>query len=267
MLQDFLKKMGFSEISAKVYITLLESGPSSLRQISEISGYPRATVYDNLQTLKERSLVLDNLGERKNIYRVDDVANLSHLAEERAQQYEDEAKKIAQLLPKIASRTEPSEPRIKLYSGTDGIKQVLSDLLWCENVETYTMWPISDMADILGVEYLENLNRRRIRKKICVKAIWPHDKGVKFKEFPFLGVGKKHLRQLRIAPKELTWEMSYWLYGDKVAFISSEKECFGFVINSRSFAGLIRAQFKVIWKISKPVKPQPRYTDRFLRTI
>ena len=39
--------------------------------------------------------------------------------------------------------------------------------------------------------------------------------------------------------------MSYW-YADKVAFISSRQETFGFVIHSRDFAEMMKAQFEVI---------------------
>jgi hypothetical protein len=37
--------------------------------------------------------------------------------------------------------------------------------------------------------------------------------------------------------------MSYWLYADKAAFISSRRETFGFIIHSKDFAELIKAQF------------------------
>ena len=165
-------------------------------------------------------------------------------------------------------KTSPAlEPKIKFYSGIDGIRQVLRDMLWHDNIETYTMWPISDMVDILGREYLEDLNRKRIKQKISIKGIWPANKAVKLKEYPFLGVGKGHLRELRIAPSPMNWDMSYWLYSDKIAFISSEAESFGFVVHSRDFTNLMKQQFEVIWKISKPVKPQPKYTDSFLKTV
>ncbi len=65
----------------------------------------------------------------------------------------------------------------------------------------------------------------------------------------------------------MTWGMSYWLYEDKVAFISSKDESFGFVIHSKDFSNLIRSQFDIIWKLSKPIKPQPQHTDPFLKTI
>ena len=69
-------------------------------------------------------------------------------------------------------------------------------------------------------------------------------------EFPYLKGGEDTLRDLRFAPEGMTWNMGYWLYEDKVAFLSSEKEGFGFVVQSKDFANLMKLQFEEIWKIS-----------------
>jgi len=75
------------------------------------------------------------------------------------------------------------------------------------------------------------------------------------------------MREIRYAPKGMTWDMGYWMYDDKVAFISSQKELFGFVVHSRDFANLMRAQFHALWQISKPAKPEPQHTDVFLKNL
>ena len=129
------------------------------------------------------------------------------------------------------------------------------------------MWPISEMIGLLGEEYMENLNRTRIKNNISIRGIWPKDKKINFKEYPFMGVGKGFLRELRTAPKGLTWDMSHWVYEDKTAFISTGNETFGFIVQSRDFANFMRAQFEVIWPLSKPIKPEPKHTDRFLETL
>ena len=82
-----------------------------------------------------------------------------------------------------------------------------------------------------------------------------------------MGVGKEFLREVRLAPKGMTWEMGYWIYRDKVAFVSSHHEVFGFVVHSRDFTEMMKAQFEQIWKLSKPIKPEPQYTKAFLETV
>ncbi|MFA4834220.1 MAG: helix-turn-helix domain-containing protein [Patescibacteria group bacterium] len=267
MINTILKEMGFSDNSIRVYIRLLETGYSSARQLAENLSMARPTVYDNLKLLINDGLVIEKDEENKKLFGIDDVKNLQNLMKAKIEKLKKNEQMINELLPNLNSKVNALQPKIKFYSGVDGIKQVLKDLMWNKNIKTLTMWPISEMIDFLGKDYIEELNRRRIRQNISIRGIWPRDKVIDFKNFPFMGVGKGFLRELRTAPKGMTWSMSYWLYEDKVAFISSKNECFGFVIHSREFAELIKAQFEQIWPLAKPIKPEPQYTDKFLKTV
>ncbi len=262
-----LKEVGIPEMASRIYEQLLESGSVSARQLAEKLNVPRPSVYDNLKLLIKNGLVVEREEENKKIFGVDDIRNLSHLFQSKIELLKERESELKEFLSTLTKQARSFEPKIKFYSGSEGIKQVLNNLLWYDNIETLTMWPISEIVDVLGKEYLADLNRRRIRQKISIRGIWPQDKTINFKDYPFLGVGRGHLRELCLAPKGMTWQMSYWQYADKVAFISSKKELFGFVIHSRDFVTLTKSQFEVIWKISKPIQPQPQYTDSFLETV
>ncbi|MDD5032064.1 MAG: helix-turn-helix domain-containing protein [Patescibacteria group bacterium] len=267
MLDSILREMGFSDNSIRIYIRLLETGYSSARQLAENLSMARPTVYDNLKLLINDGLVIEKEEENKKLFSIDDVKNLRYLTQTKIEKLKKNEQMINELLPSLNLKASALQPKIKFYSGIDGIKQVLKDLMWNKNIKTLTMWPISEMMDFLGRDYIEELNRRRIRQNISIRGIWPRDKVIDFKSYPFMGVGKGFLRELRTAPKGMTWSMSYWIYEDKVAFISSRAESFGFVIHSRDFADLIKAQFEQIWPLSKPIKAQPQYTDEFLKTL
>lgn len=267
MIEKILKEAGLSDTASVIYEELLKGGPASARQIAERLNIPRPSVYDNLKTLIKNGLVVEQEKENKKIFGVDDLKNLPALIRTKIEKLKAQELDLNKLLPTLAAQIKSFEPKIRFYAGAEGIKQVLNNLLWYRDIETLTMWPISDMVEILGKTYLADLNRNRIRQRISIRGIWPQDKTVNFRDFPFLGVGKGHLRELRLAPKGMSWNMSYWLFADKVAFISSKRELFGFVVQSRDFVSLIKTQFEVIWKLAAPVRPQPQYTDAFLKTV
>ena len=87
------------------------------------------------------------------------------------------------------------------------------------------------------------------------------------KKHPYLGTGEKFLREIRIAPKDIGFSMGYWIYGNKVAFISSKKEAFGFIIESKELAEMLSSQFEVMWKLSKPIVTKLSDTESFLEEI
>ncbi len=267
MLKDTFTTLGLSETCYRIYNELLDKGDLAARQLAEHLSLPRPSVYDNLKILIENGLVTEREEDNKKVFQIDNVKNVSQLIKEKIDVLEKQRKVVQALLPSLIRQSSSIQPKIKFYSGVEGVKQVLNDFKWNENVETMSMWPICEMIEVLGKDYFEDLNRLRIKQNVYTRAIWPINKKVNLKDNPFMGVGKKFLREVRLAPKGMSWDMGYWIYGDKVAFISSRQEVFGFIIQSRDFRNLMKAQFEEIWKISKPLKPEPHNTDKFLETI
>lgn len=267
MLQEMFAELGLSPTTEQIYERLLRYGPASARQLAENLGIPRPSVYDHTKTLLEKDLVTELERNSIKVFAVSDYQKLPQLLERKIEELEAGKTALKELLPNIAIQTEHLEPRVKFYTGTEGVKQVLNDMLWHSNTDTLTMWPSQEMMNVLGPEYLKNLNRKRILRNISIRGIWPRNSGLSFKDYPFMGVGKGFLRELREAPPGMSWNMSYWLYGDKVAFISSKGETFGFVVQSQDFVGLLRTQFEVLWPLCKSIEAQPQYTDGFLKEI
>jgi sugar-specific transcriptional regulator TrmB len=267
MFNNLFKELDLSEVSQRIYSHLIESGSSSARQLSENLNIPRPSVYDNIKILIQNGLVVEQIQNNKKLFQVDDLKNLPRLIKTKIDKLDKEKRTIEKVLPSLAKTLSSIEPKIKFYSGVEGVKQVLNDILWYENIETLAMWPISEMIRVLGYDYFENHNRDRIRQNISIRAIWPQERSTRLKDHPALGVGKGFLREIRLAPKRMVWDMGYWNYADKVAFISSRKETFGFIVSSKDFSQLLKAQFDIIWSMSKRIKEEPEHTDAFLKTV
>jgi len=264
--ETLLKNLGIPNTAISIFNHLWDFDVLSARQISDALGMPRPTVYDNLKVLVNSGFVLEKEIDNKKYFLLNHKEGIFQAIEEKIQTLNKEKEDFEKMFNERQVSIS-TEPKVQFFNGEEGIRQVLKGLLWQSDVETLTMWPISDMVDILGASYLEELNRKRIKKNVSIRGIWPRNKKVNLKEHPYLGVGDKHLRDMRLAPKGLTWDMSYWLYQDTVAFISSERELFGFVVRSKDFANLMKVQFEQIWKISEPIPPQPQYTDKFLESL
>ncbi len=56
-LVEVLKSFGFSEYEAKALLTLISKGELSAKEISELSGIPRTSVYDVMGSLEAKGLV------------------------------------------------------------------------------------------------------------------------------------------------------------------------------------------------------------------
>ncbi len=63
-----LKKVGFNEYESKSYTTLIQNGTSTAYQVSKLSGIPRARIYDTLESLVEKGIVLKEEFEKSTVY-------------------------------------------------------------------------------------------------------------------------------------------------------------------------------------------------------
>ncbi len=267
MLDRILNELDLSMNAQRVFSDLLDKGPSTARQIAERLAMPRPSIYDNLRLLIDKGLVTERDEENKKIFSIDDIQNIPELLQSRIDSLENEKDAFKELLPSLLKKVDFIEPKIKFYSGKEGLRQVMNHIMWHRDITTTLMWPMQEIIRVLGADYLEELNRKRLKRHIAIRGIYPHSTKPDFKKYPFLGVSGGHLREIRLAPKDMAWDMGYWMYADKVAFISSQKESFGFVVHSRDFANLMKTQFEAIWKISKPIKSEPWNTDSFLESV
>ena len=251
MFTKIFEELGLSALTQKVFNELLDKGPSTAKQLADKVNIPRPSVYDHLKILIQKGLVMEKIMDGKKVFLIDDIKNIQELLDNKIKLLQEEKQKFDVSLPSILNKVAIVEPQIKFYSGKEGVKQVLNHIMTNQNIETELFWPMSEMLKVLGPEYLEELNVKRIKRNIYLRAIWPSDKRINVHKYPYLAGDEEHLRELRFAPKGMTWDMGYWMYENRVAFLSSEKEGFGFVVHSKEFADLMRLQFEQMWKISR----------------
>jgi len=269
MLNDILSHLGFSEEEVKIYLTLLEVGPISVGELAKKAGMPRSSLYGFLKRAKDKGIIAESLKWGVKVFSAKPPEAVTLLFQERIEALQKDEKRYRQLVPELTKRNPASfiAPKFELFEGEEGVKQVLKDMLLYNDLETQAFWPIKDMIEILSPDFFSYLNKVRIKNNLYTRAIWPQDKAVDIKKHPYLGVGTEFKREIRIAPKEISFSMGYWIYGNKTAFISSRKESFGFIIESQELVEMLLAQFELLWRLSKPIKVDPRDTSIFLEEI
>lgn len=256
MLDKILDSLDLNTEAVALYKRLLEGGGTTAGQLARLTGMARATVYDQLGKLADKGLIKQSQHRGVKNYSAAPVKNISKLFDHKIRdltQTKSEFDKILPLLENtIAKHFIP--PRFQLFEGPEAIKNILNDILLYQDIETRSFWPISTSIETLSAAFFKQHNKQRIENNVSIKAVWPQKRIVSTKQHPYLGSGKEHLRQIRIAPLEIDFEMGYWIYGGKVAFLSSQKESIGFIIESRELVEMMSVQHDIIWRLSTPIE-------------
>lgn len=246
-LTQMLTALSLPSPSVRVYIDLFTHGRSTARMIAERLDIARPSVYDHLLPLTTLGLIDTLQGNGKTTFAIHDVSDLAKLIDEK----QGELKRLRAAFDthreRLEKRTNTIEPKIRFFSGADGIAQILRDMLWESEDELRTVWPYHEMLAVLGSEQLEVFNTKRIRHKIAIRSIWT--KRVPRSAHIWQGGDWKVDR--RYGPKGFAPSMGYSIYGERVSFISSKDELYGFIVRSRDFAKLMGAQFEILWAQSK----------------
>ena len=253
MLNQLLSALDLNELEVKAYLCLLEQGAMPGALLAKKLGIPRSSGYALAQTLIEKGLVNQSIYRSKKYFGAENLDKVNLLFEQKTQTLIEKQKQFKELLP-ILRKKQPSRfltPKFQIFEGKEGLQNLIKDVFLYNDLETQSFWPIKKMLEVLSPDFFVYMNKQRIKNNIYVRAIWPYDQVVSVKKYPFLGSGEKFKREIRVAPKGADFSMGHWIYGNKVAFISSEKESTGFIIESPELAQMQLAQFNIIWNASK----------------
>lgn len=171
---DILKKLGFSEKSAKIYLALLQLGPSSVRNLAEFCSLNRGTTYDSLKWLQERGVVNYYKKDSKQHFVAENPEKLHRMIQDQ----QDELTRVDQVLerslPELqALYNKGGERPVARYYSRKEIPQILEDVLEsCEQADepVYRIYSAEGMRKYL-YEGFPTFSDARISKGIEVRVI------------------------------------------------------------------------------------------------
>lgn len=267
MLDRIFAKLEINSLESRTYLALLEAGPSTAGRLAQALNVPRSTLYGFLAKLVSSGLAILTEESGIKLWTAQAPEKIARLLNNKTLEWQEAAETFQRLMPELEARKAKDfiTPRFSFYEGVEGVRNILEDVLLYRDSVTQCFWPAKDMMEILGYDYMADHNARRIRQNLHIQSIWPSDKMVDIHKNIFLGVGSDFKREIRQAPPGVTCSMGYWAYSNKVGFISSRRECFGFIVESMELREMLRTQFQVLWAMSQPVTVDRKITGRFIK--
>lgn len=250
-IESILDTIGVEGTGKRILVELLSSGPQSAAFLAKKINVPRSSIYDGIHVLEKKNLVVAEERDGASVFSANKPESIVQLIDNESEKLEKAREDFTQLLPKLLETPGVTEPKIQAFSGNEGCRQVMRDILWYKNIETYTLWPMHKMIDIITPEFLEWHNKRRVANNIRLKSVRKAKDKTVPNTFSFLGTRPEDLRELRFLPPTVDFSMSYWIYENNVAFISGGKEMYGFIIHSQEFSEMMKFHFDMLWEKAK----------------
>lgn len=230
-----LHEAGLTENESKIYIGLLELGPSNAGIISRKTGLHRRVVYDTIEMLIKKGLIGYILQNNKRLFQASNPEKILGIIKEKEQN-------ILEILPEMLllyTKTKEKE-ETNFYKGKNGLKTVFEDQLQVgKEIKIIGASPLA--YEILQF-YFKWFDQKRVKAKIKTKILFN-----KFKKTP-----KIPLSEIKYLPEKYSSPLAINIYGDKVAIILWSKENpLAIVIKNKEISSGYEKYFELMWKTGK----------------
>lgn len=239
-----LQAIGLNENEALVYQLLLESGPKPAQNLIEPSKLGRGNLYNTLNALKEKGLIMEESGTKK-IYQAVDPENLRKLAKTQVISAQETLNQLESTLPALKStfRLITKKPTFRIFEGIDGMKEIYKEIL-------ETGQPIYSLVgtDTPAPELIKWLRGTYVQKRIASNLhVYTAISGGKRAD-SLEESAEQELRTVVDLPEDqFPFEGEVTVFGNSIAFMNyKETELIGLILESPALATTLRSSVKAL---------------------
>jgi len=236
-----LTHLGLTEREIAIYQSLLELGPSSIRDLADKSAVNRGSTYETLKVLANKGIVNYLPKGKRRVFQAESPDKLLDIAEQKRQHLEQTLVELkTEIIPGLNQlKPEFSSGNVRFYEGDDGVEMVLRDILQSvgkQEDKTYCVISTSAIRDHLYRPF-PNFTKLRVQKGIAVKVL-------------AIGEGGEDAQLAQRKWMKGQGDASYIaIYASKVAMISLAKNNYPVVvvIDSKAISGTQQMMFDTLW--------------------
>lgn len=242
-----LKNIGLSDNEAKVYLAMLELGPSPVLEIAAKSGVNRPTAYVQIESLKKMGLVSTQTKGKKQLFMAESPDQLENVLEREKRSAEEKMAELTQAMPELKTlfNLTGSHPQVRFFEGKEGVLSMLEEFLKTKTKEAFAISPIDDVDEAFP-DLPKTLTPRRVKKGIHAKLIYTSSRGQILKRHD-----QELLREAKfILPEKLPFHLDLTIYEDKVSIKALKGKISGVIIEHREIAESFRGLFHLLWNLA-----------------
>ena len=243
-MEKMIEKLGLSDKEAKIYMTALEIGESTVTELAKKAVLKRATAHLAIGSLIMLGLLSETKKGKKRVIAPVHPRRLLELAKFRANQIEDHFSEL------LAIYNSPKEkPKIQVFEGEEGVRLMYKELYDSLNNRNEAIW-ISRISSLKKIPYsisgwkdmIRRVTNPRIRE-LNYDEPEAHEWEREMKPL----MGKNHI--IKHIPRDFEFGFTdNLIFENKLVIFSLKKDVFVIVIESEEIVKTFKALFEWVWK-------------------
>ncbi len=241
MEKEALINLGLTDGEAKVYLSLLKLGSSSVGPIVKEANVAYSNIYSILDRLLEKGLISFIVKEKTKYFQAVSPIKLKEFLEKKEEELEKEKQSLKQLIPSLEKLQSPkARQEAEIFIGSKGIKTAYDRLMEGNNKKEELLF-----------FYIEEQTRYSEKAEEFYTRVYN-----KFKQFKAKGIANIEYKKSKFI-KKTHYKMKYVdfpipgnidIYKDKLLFITWQENTIGILITSQDISNKFKEYFYSIWK-------------------
>lgn len=243
-IKNVLTHLGLSSTESRVYLSMLELGPSSVQNVAKKAGVSRTAAYEIIGALQEKGLASTFNKGKKKLFSAEDPDQLQRYFKARLHDMKGMLGALRDMMPELMLAKAGDRPRVRYHKGREGLRALFRDVAAVRTKELREMVDMDKTYNVVGEDLIVSLRSGVSFEHIKVKVL--------------------HRGEVRIPRKNSTYRTLksslgdfqgiVWVYSNRVAFISLAGELESIIIESDIFSDLMGVMFDAAWGPAEPTK-------------
>lgn len=238
MLQNQLMALGLNDKEATTYLTLLKLGPSLASTLARHTKIKRTSVYDILNALIEKGLILSFKQGKYTYFAVDDIKKIYYL--------EVEKMKTAELLVENLKNFSAQNDllQVNYYRGPEAYKDMYEDILKANPKEFVGFLHLENFYQGLDMEREQAWTEERAKKGIRPRLIMQDTPMAR----EFKAKDKLYHRETKlIKDGRYSFETACLFYEGYITLFDTTKDVIGIRIYNPALFEMQKQMFEICW--------------------
>jgi sugar-specific transcriptional regulator TrmB len=246
---QYLKQLDLSDVEAKLYIMLLQTGPISVRELAASSDIKRTTAYFYIDQLIEKGLIVKLITGSKKHIAAHPPENLQELVEKKIKKANDIKKEFPDIIRKfkyvVPELKESGDAEIKYFKGIQNAKKIYEEALKTEELRTYVKLEETNSPFPEDIELFKNALDKN--KTLVIKEIFYNSPLLEENAPEILSKHDRYSYKLMPLDLKLT-SGDILIYENKVAIINYEEKVSCVVLHNKDYFNTSKEFFDFFWK-------------------
>lgn len=231
-----LKSLGFTESEAKIYLLALESGPSTVQDITKKAKVSRVTTYAVIESLAEHGLMSTIKKGKKTLYVAESPERLVSFLHNRMQEMENTLREVQSAINELKLLQHGDKPVVRLFEGREGLKAIHDDILQTNPDIIYELNNGDAMFTVFSREDLKSYQEQLDKRKVTNETILLYSQPPRLRE---------HGKVYHLPEKEFSFFGNVTIYSNKIALTTFQGKNISVLIESEILAQTMKELFKL----------------------